>query len=60
MAGGAVVGLNAKRGDPEAFIGLSSVTSPTQSYLIEASSAAVTSLAGLVQPARTPSPPQRP
>ncbi len=51
MAGGAVVGLNAKRGDPEAFIGLSSVTSPTHSYLIAASSAAVTSLAGLVQPA---------
>ena len=51
MAGGAVVGLNAKRGDPEAFIGLSSVTSPTHSYLIAATSAAVTSLAGLVQPA---------
>ena len=51
VAGGAVVGLNAKRGDPEAFIGLSSVTSPTHSYLIAASSAAVTSLAGLVQPA---------
>ena len=34
--GGAVVGLNAKRGDPEAFVGLSSVTSPTQSCLIEA------------------------
>ncbi len=51
VAGGAVVGLNAKRGDPEAFIGLSSVTSPTHSYLIAATSAAVTSLAGLVQPA---------
>ncbi|HET9778720.1 MAG TPA: prolyl oligopeptidase family serine peptidase [Propionibacteriaceae bacterium] len=51
MAGGAVVGLNAKRGDAEAFIGLSSVTSPTHSYLIETSSAAVTSLKGLVQPA---------
>ena len=50
VAGGAVVGLNAKRGDPEAFVGLSSVTSPTQSYLIDAGSAAVTSLAGLVQP----------
>jgi prolyl oligopeptidase len=49
VAGGAVVGLNAKRGDPEAFVGLSSVTSPTQSYLIETSSAATTSLAGLVQ-----------
>jgi prolyl oligopeptidase len=50
VAGGAVVGLNAKRGDPEAFIGLSSVTSPTHSYLIDSSSAAVTSLAGLVEP----------
>ena len=46
VAGGAVVGLNAERGDDEAFIGLSSVTSPTHSYLIETSSAAVTSLAG--------------
>jgi prolyl oligopeptidase len=53
VAGGAVVGLNAKRGDPEAFVGLSSVTSPTRSYLIETSSAATTSLAGLVQPADT-------
>jgi prolyl oligopeptidase len=50
VAGGAVVGLNAKRGDPEAFVGFSSVTSPTRSYLIETSSAAATSLAGLVQP----------
>jgi prolyl oligopeptidase len=50
VAGGAVVGLNAKRGDFEAFVGVSSVTSPTQSYLIETSSAATTSLAGLVQP----------
>ena len=51
VVGGAVVGLNARRGDPEAFIGLSSITSPTHSYLIEANSAAATSLAGLVQPA---------
>jgi prolyl oligopeptidase len=51
VAGGAVVGLNAKLGDAEAFIGLSSVTSPTHSYLIEASSASVTSLEGLVPPA---------
>jgi prolyl oligopeptidase len=50
VVGGAVVGLNAKRGDPEAFIGLSSVTSPTHSYLIATSSAAATSLAGLVEP----------
>jgi prolyl oligopeptidase len=51
VAGGAVVGLNAKRGDPEAFIGLSSVTSPTHSYVIATGSATATSLAGLVQPA---------
>ncbi len=50
VVGGAVVGLNAKRGDPEAFIGLSSVASPTHSYVIATSSAAATSLAGLVQP----------
>jgi prolyl oligopeptidase len=50
VAGGAVVGLNAKRGDPEAFIGLSSVTSPTRSYLVDANSGAATSLTGLVQP----------
>ena len=59
VAGGAVVELNAKGGDPEAFIGLSSVTSPTQSYLIETGSAAATSLAALVQPADdTFAPPQ--
>ena len=51
VAGGAVVGLNAKRGDPEAFVGLSSVTSPTHSYLLETSSAKASSLAGLVKPA---------
>jgi prolyl oligopeptidase len=49
VPGGAVVGLNAKRGDPEAFVGLSSVTSPTHSYLIDTGSSAVTSLSGLVQ-----------
>ncbi|HEY6813144.1 MAG TPA: prolyl oligopeptidase family serine peptidase [Propionibacteriaceae bacterium] len=49
VPGGAVVGLNAKRGDPEVFVGLSSVTSPTHSYLIDTGSSAVTSLSGLVQ-----------
>jgi prolyl oligopeptidase len=52
VVGGAVVGLNAKRGDPEAFIGLSSVTTPTHSYLIETASADTTSLARLAQPAQ--------
>jgi prolyl oligopeptidase len=47
VPGGAVAGLNAKRGDHEAFIGLSSITSPTHSYLIEVGSG-VTSLAGLI------------
>jgi prolyl oligopeptidase len=47
VVGGAVVGLNAERGDSEAFIGVSSVTSPTRSYLIETSSASTTSLTGL-------------
>lgn len=46
---GAIVGLNAKRGDSDAFVGLSSITSATRSYLIETNSSTVTSLAGLVQ-----------
>jgi len=50
VPGGAVVGLNAKRGDHEAFAGLSSVTSATVSYLIDTGSSEVISLAGLVQP----------
>jgi prolyl oligopeptidase len=47
VPGGAVAGLNAERGDHEAFIGLSSITSPTHSYLIDVGSG-VTSLAGLI------------
>jgi prolyl oligopeptidase len=54
VPGGAVAGLNAKRGDPEAFVGLSSVTSATQSYLIDTDSVTVTSLAELVQPSPEP------
>jgi prolyl oligopeptidase len=50
VPGGAVAGLNAKRGDSEAFVGLSSVTSATRSYLIDTGSSMVTSLAELVQP----------
>jgi prolyl oligopeptidase len=49
VSGGAVVGLNAKRGDAEAFVGLSAVTSATHSYLIDTGLSAVTSLAALVQ-----------
>jgi prolyl oligopeptidase len=48
-SGGAVVGLNAKRGDTEAFVGLSSVTSATHSYLVDTATSAATSLAALVQ-----------
>jgi prolyl oligopeptidase len=55
VAGGAVVGLNAKRGDPEAFVGLSSVTSPTHSYVIDVASAAVTSLVAPVEPGHSSS-----
>jgi prolyl oligopeptidase len=54
VPGGAVVGLNAKRGDSEAFVGLSSVTSATRSYLIDTGSSTVTSLAELVQPSPEP------
>jgi prolyl oligopeptidase len=54
VPGGAVVGLNAKRGDSEAFVGLSSVTSATRSYLIDTGSSMVTSLAELVQPSPEP------
>jgi len=49
VPGGAIVGLNAKRGDSEAFVGLSSITSATRSYLIDTNSSTVTSLVGLVQ-----------
>lgn len=51
VVGGAVVGLNAKRGDPEVFVGLSSVTSPTHSYLLDTRLAKASSLARLVKPA---------
>jgi prolyl oligopeptidase len=50
VPGGAVVGLNARLGDHEAFVGLSSVTAATHSYLIDTGSNVVSSLAGLVQP----------
>lgn len=50
VSGGAVVGLNARSEDREAFIGLSSVTAPTRSYLIDAGLATASSLAGLVEP----------
>jgi prolyl oligopeptidase len=50
VPGGAVVGLNAKRAEAEAFVGLSSITSATHSYLIDTASSTVTSLAELVQP----------
>ena len=49
ITGGAVVGLNAKSEDQEAFIGLSSVTAPTHSYLIDTRSATASSLKGLVK-----------
>jgi len=52
VPGGALVGLNAKRDDEEAFVGLSSVTSPIRSYLIDTSSSGTVSLGALVQSRR--------
>jgi prolyl oligopeptidase len=58
VAGGAMVGLNAERKDHEAFIGFSSVTSPTHSYLIDARSATASSLIGLIRAAEAFIPPE--
>jgi len=49
LSGGSLVSLNAKAGDPEAFAGFSSVTSPTTAYRIDASTGEVGSLASLVR-----------
>ncbi len=49
VSGGAVVGLNARAGDPEGFVGFSSVTSPTMSYRFDAATGEVSPLTELVQ-----------
>jgi prolyl oligopeptidase len=48
VTGGAVLALNGEPGDPECFIGLSSVTSPTQSYRLDLDSGELTPLPDLV------------
>jgi prolyl oligopeptidase len=48
LQGGGVVALNAKAGQDEIFIGLSSVTDPTQSYVVSAGSGEVRALPELV------------
>ena len=48
VSGGAVLGLEGEPGDPECFVGLSSITAPTESYLLDAATGDVTSLPELV------------
>ncbi len=49
VRGGAVVALNAEAGDPEGFIGLSSVTAPTTAYRFDADTGEVRPLEELVR-----------
>ena len=53
VAGGAVLGLNGEPGDPECFLGLSSVTSPTQSFRLQVDSGDLTPLPELVPAGRS-------
>lgn len=48
ITGGAVVGVNAEAGQDEAFVGMSSVTSPTTSYLVDVPTGRVRALPELV------------
>jgi prolyl oligopeptidase len=48
VAGGAVVGISGEPGDPEGFVGLSSVTSPTRAYRIDVDAGTVEPLDDLV------------
>ncbi|MGI8700298.1 MAG: prolyl oligopeptidase family serine peptidase [Nocardioidaceae bacterium] len=52
VTGGAVVGIIGEPGDPEGFVGLSSVTSPTRAYALDVTSGAVEPLDDLVRPNR--------
>ncbi|HET9646947.1 MAG TPA: prolyl oligopeptidase family serine peptidase [Microlunatus sp.] len=49
VTGGAVTALNADVGEPHAFVGLSSVVSPTEVYAVDAATGAATPLPGLVR-----------
>ena len=58
VAGGALIGLDAHPGQDEVFVGLSSVTSPTQSFRVDFATGEVTALPELVLGAdRTFTPP---
>ena len=48
VAGGALIGLNAHPGQDEVFVGLSSVTSPTQSFRVDFGTGEITALPELV------------
>ena len=48
VAGGSLVGLNGQPDRGECFVGLSSVTSPTQSFQVDTATGAVTALPDLV------------
>ena len=48
VSGGAVLGLEGEPGDPEFFVGLSAITSPTESYRVDAATGEVTPLPDLV------------
>jgi prolyl oligopeptidase len=48
LTGGSLVGLNGRRDDHELFLALSSVTSPTQAYVVDARTGAYEALPDLV------------
>ena len=48
LSGGAVLGLEGEPGDPEFFVGLSAITSPTESYRVDAALGEVMALPDLV------------
>lgn len=49
IPGGALVEINGRPGDPEGFVGMSSVTAPTVAYRFDADTGEVTELPGLVR-----------
>jgi prolyl oligopeptidase len=57
LDGGKVVELNAEAGDPEVFVGMSSVTSPLTAYRVDLSDGSVTELTGLAPGETTWTPP---
>ena len=57
VEGGKVVELNSEAGDPEVFVGMSSVTSPLTAYRVDLSDGSVTELTGLAPGEATWTPP---